>query len=231
MFLHKTRKHYRSLRRFAGLLTDNPVLTLGLALPFVIGATFSLQAAVCVLIGTACSMLPMMLLASLIRGRLPGWACTPIFAIGSMLILIPVGDTLARLFPVTLNSMGIYFPIIAVSTLTLYSCDRRAIRGKPLLALRTALLELAGFAVVILSTACVRELFGNGTLWGVEIPAVSFQIDGLLIPFGGFFVVAFIAAATKYFGRLIRTAQYRADVRHRPADGAPREAVRAEVKN
>lgn len=214
MYLGKTRKFSRRVRRFEGLLTENPVLSLGLALPFVISASYSLQAAVCILMGVVAVTLPMTLLAAAVGRRVPQWLLLPICALASGAILIPVQNFAARQFPVVVNSLGVYFPIIAVNTLMIYFCIKAARRGNPLRTLWTVCMHLCGFAAVILPIAAVRELFGNGSFWGLPVPWASFKLGGLLIPFGGCILAGFAAAAGKFFGRLLRGGLYRSDLKN-----------------
>lgn len=213
MFLLKTRKHHNRVRRLPGLVTENPVLTLGLALPFVIVVSYSLQGALCIFIGMAAATLPTALLASLIGGRLPAFVRTPLWALCAMALLLPVESLLTAYFPVILNSLGVYFPILAVNTLLMHLCDREELWGHPLAALRRTLLALAGFGVVMGVVACIRELFGAGTLWGVPMPWISWRISALLLPFGGLIVIAFLAAGSRALGRRLRGALYQSDQR------------------
>jgi Na+-transporting NADH:ubiquinone oxidoreductase subunit NqrD len=71
MQLASVRKYNKVARRLRGLLMENPVLYGGLALPFAISATFSLQNGVALSIMMALTTLPVLLAASLIRRRIP----------------------------------------------------------------------------------------------------------------------------------------------------------------
>lgn len=200
------------MHRFSGLLTGNPVLSLGLALPFAIAATFSLQASFCILTGLVAVTLPLMLLSSLVGRFLPSWLRPLLFSLCAAALLIPLESFLTGLFPTVLNSLGLYFPIIAVNTLMFYHCEKEAELSNPLRALLHALLQLSGLAVILFSCGAIREIFGNGSLWGIPLPSFSYRLGGLLIPFGGCILAAFLAAAAKYFGRLLRVSLYVSDL-------------------
>lgn len=212
MYLHKSRTHYRRVRRFSGLFTDNPVLTMGLALPLAISATISLRAAFCVLVGVWCVTLPMVLLSSLVGGQIPRPVRIPLICLLSAVLLIPLERWLIGIFPVVINSLGLYLPIVSVNTLMLYLCDKRAIEKKPLAALWEAVRFLLGLSVVMMIAGGVREVFGYGAAWGISLPFMTFRLGGLLIPFSGCILIAFMAAFTKYAGRLFRARLYRHDV-------------------
>lgn len=213
MFLLKTRKHHNRVRRLPGLITENPVLALGLALPFVIAASYSLRAALCVFTGMVVATLPTVLLASLTGSRLPAFIRTPVYALCAMALLLPAEALLTAHFPVILDSLGVYFPVLAVNTLLMHLCEKEELWGHPLAALRRTGLALAGFGAVMGIVACVRELFGAGTLWGMPVSWTSWRIDALLFPFGGLIVIAFLAAGCRAIGRLLRGALYQSDQR------------------
>lgn len=213
MRLHRTRKHNRRIHAMEGLFTGNPVLSAALALPFVVAASYSLQAAACIIIGIAAVTLPMALIAALLRERLPLWVRVPLYAIGAALLLLPVYSWLSEVFPVVMNSLGVYFPIIAVNTLMMYRCEKAARDTFPH-ALKDVVLHLAGFTAVMLLAALLREVFGNGTLWGMPLPFITFKLGGLLIPFAGCILAAFLAAGAKYIGRLWRANIYHKDLRY-----------------
>lgn len=213
MYLNKIRRYSRRVYRFSGLLTGNPVLSFGLALPFAIASTVSLQAAFCIFIGIAAVTLPMMLVSALVGRFLPGWLRPALFSLCAAGLLIPLESFLTGLFPAVLNSLGLYFPIIAVNTLLLLHCEKEAENGSLSQALLHALLQLGGLAVVLLLCGTIREAFGSGTLWGIPLPFLSYRLSGLLIPFGGCIVAALLAAAAKYLGRLLRASLYRSDLK------------------
>ena len=213
MYLNKIRRHSRRVHRFSGLLSGNPVLSFGLALPFAIAATVSLQAAFCIFAGLAAVTLPMMLMSALIGRFLPGWLRYPLFSLCAAILLIPLEGFLTGLFPAVVNSIGLYFPIIAVNTLMLFHCEREAENGSFPRALLHALLQLSGLALVLLFCGAFREAFGNGSLWGVSLPFLSYRLGGLLIPFGGCIAASLLAAAAKYLGRLFRLSLYTSDLR------------------
>lgn len=216
MYLFKTRKHDRHMRRYKGIFRTNAVLTMGLALPLAISATFSLQGAVCVIAGMFAATLPVMVLASLVGEKIPVWLRTPVYGLCAVALLIPVQMWLTSLLPVVIDSIGVYFPIIAVNTVMLYRCERVVELHKGVFkTLSDAFRHLLGFALVMIIAASLRELLGNGTLWGIPISGITFKLGGLLIPFGGCIVVAFMAAGAKFFGRLSGAALYRSDLRQR----------------
>lgn len=220
MYLYKTRKHDRHMRHYEGFIRDNSVLTMGLALPFAISATYSLQAAVCVIIGMVVVTLPVMLLSNILGKIMPSWVRIPIYVLIAIGLLIPTQMLLSAAFPTEMSSLGIYFPIIAVNTLMIHRSEKAGVRRTMPAVLLDAVMNLLGFSVVMLLAATLREAFGNGTLWDGSL-GIGFKLSGLLIPFGGCLVVAFMAAGAKFLGRFWRFMLYQSDLRQKnyPAPG------------
>jgi electron transport complex protein RnfE len=59
-----------------------------------------------------------------------------------------------------------------------------------------------GFTWILCAVSAVREILGNGTIWGVSLfgggypPALI-----MLMPAGGFLTLGFLMAAAQYAGR------------------------------
>jgi len=53
-----------------------------------------------------------------------------------------------------------------------------------------------GYAAVIIPIGALREMIGSSTIWGANIK-VPMTYPAILMPFGGFLVLAFFAAALK----------------------------------
>ncbi|MFR9189381.1 MAG: Rnf-Nqr domain containing protein [Anaerotruncus massiliensis (ex Togo et al. 2019)] len=73
MKLEKLKRARRRGRWFDGIFGRNPVLCCGLALPFAVMVTTSLRSSVSISILLACSLIPTVLLASLVGRFLPRW--------------------------------------------------------------------------------------------------------------------------------------------------------------
>ena len=71
MKLERVKAVRKRSRWFDGLLTHNPVLVGGMAIPFAVVITTSLKNSVSISILLACSLVPTVLLASLAGARLP----------------------------------------------------------------------------------------------------------------------------------------------------------------
>ncbi len=83
-----------------------------------------------------------------------------------------------------------------------------------------AVVYSAGFALAMALIACVRELFGSNTIWGI---AVKFPIRtrGMQIAFAGFILVALFGALFRSLHRVVIALLCRRPRRQAEAAGQP----------
>jgi Na+-transporting NADH:ubiquinone oxidoreductase subunit D len=73
------------------------------------------------------------------------------------------------------KALGPYVGLIITNCIVLGRCEAFAIRSKPLPAFLDGLANGAGYALVLLCIAVIRELLGGGTLLGHSVFPASFQ--------------------------------------------------------
>lgn len=201
MYLKKVRKSHKNTRVLRNIWHRNPILYYGLALPFVVVAATSLKAGFALSCVLAISTIPTILLLRTFATRIPSWVrviCTTTMA----MLLITFAIFILSLFDLALlDSLGMYLPLLALNTILIAQTDaynsKEAI-GKSLIDI---CVNCLGFAVVACIMGAVRELFGNGTILGYPV-AMPVTFPALLIPFAGFILLGFLAAAIKFFTRL-----------------------------
>jgi len=229
--LARIRKHSRNAARLRGLLSRNPVLYSGLALPFAVSATYSLRNGVAICILMLLTTLPVLLVASLVRERIPQYCRIILYTFLAMAMLFPGSGAVAWIAPNIFDSLGIYFALMCINTLMYTRAEDYAIHNPPHKALFDGLCHALGFSLVVCVVSLVRELFGAGTVWGEPVDWLSLRIGGLLVPFSGFLLLGFLAAGIKAAHRLIRLYLLHADdPPHRPAaveEEAPDEELEA----
>ena len=99
MKLERVRAVRKRSRWFDGLLTHNPVLVGGMAIPFAVVITTSLKNSVSISILLACSLVPTVLLASLAGARLPRWGAPILYKlfylariVACVPLILPIAD-------------------------------------------------------------------------------------------------------------------------------------------
>lgn len=192
MNLSFLKKNRRRLAPMNGLLAKNPVLINGLALAPVIVASTTLKNAIVLSIGMAIAMIPTMLLSLFVKSKRDHWSQTLLYMVCSAISYIPAAFLIRRFFPTEMGLVGIYLPMIVVNSIPITRAQMFAGRRKRAFLVVDMLFQVLGFTLAIFLVAAIREFIGAGTLFGV--PVGGFHLETILYPFGGFFVVAFLAA-------------------------------------
>lgn len=180
----------------AGIIKENPVLRLVLGTcPTLAVTTMAMNglgmgaAATVVLIGSN-------LVISLLRKIIPDKIHIPAY-----ITIIAGFVTIIQLFvkayaPSLDASLGIYLPLIVVNCIILGRAESFASKNGPLASVLDAIGMGIGFTITLILMGGIRELIGNGTIFGLTINSGS-VIPPMLIfilPPGGFFVFGMLVA-------------------------------------
>lgn len=197
MNLKSIRRYRRRLRAASGILRNNPVLALGLALPLaIVPVTLKSGVAISAVV-LAATLLPAALAAPVGR-RFPVWLRAPFFGLLSMLCVLLVRRYLLH-FPVLLGELGVYVPLAAANSMTLELLGN--LSEKPSAVLRGALSMCLGFALVVCGVSALREIFGNRTIWDLPFGIYPIKISGVALPFFGFILLGFLGALLRSIDR------------------------------
>lgn len=197
----KTVKRYRKKHKFLNaLIMRNPVLVMGLDLPFVIAAATSLRNAAAMAVQIFIIHVATMAVGIVTRRKLPFWLRTMANVAVATVMMMLARQVVTVLFRGISNSLGMYLYLMAVNSMSFFQAAYLEKRAKLLPVLSSAASNAAAFSVVAFATAFIREYLGNGTLWGISVPA-PLKMSGLLIPFGGFIIVGFLLALTRFLNK------------------------------
>lgn len=180
-----------------GLLRENPVLMQCIGLfPAIVLAT-SLKSAAIVAAASAVLLTVMEFLTALLLKKLPFWLRIGVYALLSFGILAGGLAACEKLVPNLLGSMSSYLLLLAVNALIVFRCETCAVYHSLRVSLLDALGASLGYAAVLVLLGFFRELLGSGAVLGHTFPALP-KITGMLMPFGGFLLLGFMAAAVKW---------------------------------
>lgn len=180
-----------------GILRENPVLMQCLGLfPAIVLAT-SLKSAAIVAAASAILLIVMECLTALVLKKLPFWLRIGLYALLSFGMLAGGMAACERLLPNLLGTLSGYLPLLAVNALIVFRCETCAAHHSVRVSLLDALGASLGYAAVLGLLGFFRELLGSGAVLGHTFDALP-RITGLLMPFGGFLLLGFMAAAVKW---------------------------------
>ena len=190
----RVRRYKKLVGRFDGLLTRTPVITYGLAIPFAVMGTVDTRAAFALSVG--------MMVISLLSTAV-GWGlkragqgrevCMLVTAVLSSLALSALSRMPLGGFHLPVGMLGIYFPLLAVNTLTFFLVTRCDESRSLLENLAQAFRFVLAFVLFVMAVSVFRELVGKGSIFGVKVLS-SLEISTVLMPFFGFILVGMLSA-------------------------------------
>ncbi|MFV0412090.1 MAG: Rnf-Nqr domain containing protein [Oscillospiraceae bacterium] len=181
-----------NLQIFAsGLLKQNPVLSLTLGICPALAVTTTLYGG----LGIAAAVLVVLLCSSMVASALRG-ILSPGIRLPAYIIIVAGFTTLVQILvaaflPAMAAALGVYLPLVAVSSLIISRVETFAGQQGVLASGLDAFGRGLGFAVVVVLISTLRELFGFGTLLGVAVlPAQLTPFSIFSMPAGGFLLLA-----------------------------------------
>ena len=97
------------------------------------------------------------------------------------------------------KSLGVFIPLIVVNCIILGRAEAFASKNTVGASAVDGICQGLGYTVVLVILCVVRELFGAGTLLGIQIMPESYTPAGLLIlPVGGFLCLGTLIAAMQW---------------------------------
>lgn len=211
MNLKPIRKYRRRLKRTSGLIKNNPVVALGMALPFVIVPTLNLKSALLISAFIFAATVPAATIAPVMHKRVPALYLVPCYTILAMASVIAV-QLLLRRHAVLLDGLGLYIPLAAVNSIML---DLTAVnpRKTPQHGFWDAVVICLGFTLVACGIGAIREVLGSKTIWGIPFGLYPIKVMGVTLPFFGFIILGFLNALCRSVDRVVVNGM----LSHRPA--------------
>ena len=193
-----------------GLLTQNPVLVqlLGMCSTMAITTTLfnGIGMGLSVLIILTCSNIVIAAIRKIVPNKIR-IACY-IVVIAAFVTMV---DLLLQAFlPDLANSLGVFLPLIVVNCIILGRAEAFASKNSVGAAALDGIFQGLGYTIVLVIMCVIREFFGSGTFGagviggigtgeGVRIFAAENGCMLLILPFGGFMLLAVLIAVAQYF--------------------------------
>ena len=174
---------------FNGILTENPTFRLVLGTCPTLAVTTSAinglgmgAAATFVLLGSN-------VVISALRKFIPDKVRIPSFIVILCMFVTMVQLLMQAYLPSLYESLGIFLPLIVVNCIILGRAAAFASKNPVAASAADGLGMGIGFTLALTLMGCIRELLGNGTVFGASLLGTSYQPMLLMIlPAGGFLV-------------------------------------------
>ncbi len=172
-----------------GIIKENPVLVLLLGTCPALAISTQASSAIGMGLAATAVLLCSNVAISALRKTIPDTVRIPayIVLIAGFVTLVQM---LIRAFSPALNeALGIYLPLIVVNCIILGRAEMFANKNTVVASALDAIGMGLGFTLALFVMASIREIFGNGTFFGMPIPLLDENnISILTLAPGGFFV-------------------------------------------
>ena len=153
-----------------GLITENPSFTLMLGMCPTLAITTAASNGIGMGLATTFVLVCSNLFISLLRKVIPDKVRMPAFIV------------------VIASFVTMYIPLIVVNCIIFARAEAFAFKNGPVLSLADGLGMGLGFTGAITILSAIRELFGAGTIFGVQIMPEAYQPMGIMLNVPGGFV-------------------------------------------
>ena len=183
---------------FSTALIHNPVLIQAVGLGAVVAVCTTVKTALLLSLVFAPVMIVTQVIASAVLKKVPRWIRVTLYLIIGTAMIVPVIYLIDIYAPDIRLGAGIYLALTAINSVTAIHCEKIAVKTDVKSAFYDAAASSIGYAVVIMLVGLIRELLGASSIWGMHVN-LPVHFEGLLLPFGGFLMLGFLAAILKAF--------------------------------
>ncbi|MDU1093043.1 MAG: electron transport complex subunit E [Clostridioides difficile] len=178
-----------------GLIDENPTFVQVIGMCPTLAVTTSAINGIGMGLSTAAVLICANLVISLIRKITPDKIRIPIFIVVIATFVTIVGMLLKAYVPALDKALGIYIPLIVVNCLILARAESFAFKTGAMPSIVDGVGQGLGFTVAPTIIGAVRELLGNGSLFGMTLFGASFQpVLIFILPPGAFLTLGFLFA-------------------------------------
>ena len=190
------RKYSFSDALFSSTFIHNPVLIQAAGLCAIVAVATTLKTAALL----AAAFFPVLIItqvfACLELKKVPRWIRVAIYLLIGTAIIAGIIYAIDTFMPEISLGAGIYLALTAANSIIALHCEKLAVKTDLRHAFFDSVATALGYAAVIIPVGALREMIGSSTIWGANIK-VPMTYPAILMPFGGFLVLAFFAAALK----------------------------------
>lgn len=180
-----------------GILKGNPILILMIGLCPVLAISTTLFNGIGMSIAFAFVLIGSNLIISTIRKLIPNEIRIPVFII-VISTFVTIVDYLIRAYSPHLHKqLGVFIPLIVVNCIIIGRAEAFAHKNNVISSFLDSIGTSIGFLIILFSISLIRELFGQGILFGKAL--FSNPPLFMLMPPGGFVTIGILMGILKYY--------------------------------
>ena len=178
-----------------GIIDENPTFRMVLGMCPTLAITTAVSNGIGMGLAVTFVLVFSNLVISLLRKAIPDQIRIPAFIVVIATFVTIVQLVVKAFVPALDAALGVFIPLFVVNCIIFGRAEAFAFKNKPIPAIVDGLGMGIGFTIAITLISAVRELFGAGTLLGVQVmPAGYLPMDLLVKPAGGFIVLGLMMA-------------------------------------
>lgn len=165
-------------RLFNGLIKENPTFVLMLGMCPTLAVTTTAVNGLGMGLSTTVVLIFANLIISIFRKQIPGGVRIPAFIV-IVASLVTIVEFLMKAYFVELaESLGVYIPLIVVNCLILGRAESFASKNNPIPSIFDGIGMGLGFTAGLTIIGIIRELLGNGSVFGADLGLTPIAIFG-----------------------------------------------------
>ncbi|CAH2214265.1 electron transport complex subunit RsxE [Tepidibacter aestuarii] len=178
-----------------GIINENPVFVQVLGMCPTLGVTTSAENGLGMGLATTAVLICANLVISLLRKLIPSKIRIPAFIVVIATFVTLVGMVLKAYVPALDKKLGLFIPLIVVNCLILARAESFASKNGPVASIVDGIGMGLGFTASLTLLGLVRELFGNGTIFGHLVLGSAYKPALIMIlPPGAFLALGLLLA-------------------------------------
>ena len=184
-------------RLYNGIVKENPTFVLMLGMCPTLAVTTSAKNGLGMGFATMAVLILSNLMISLLRKIIPEGVRVPVYitVIASFVTII---EMVMHAFVKPLyDSLGIFIPLIVVNCIILGRAESYANKNNPILSIFDGVGIGFGFTIGLTMIGIVRELLGNGTIFGLQIMPKSYEPVAIFVMAPGAFLILALLCAVQ----------------------------------
>lgn len=183
----------------SGIVKNNPTFVLVLGMCPTLGTTTSAENGMGMGLATMAVLIMSNLVISLIKNIIPDKVRIPAFIVVIASFVTIIQMLMQAYVPALYGALGVFIPLIVVNCIILGRAEAFASKNSVAASAVDGICQGIGYTVVLLILSAFRELFGAGTLLGVQIMPSSYVPAGMLtLPVGGFLCLGTLIAIMQW---------------------------------
>lgn len=179
----------------SGILRNNPTFVLVLGMCPTLGTTTSAENGMGMGLATMAVLIMSNLVISLIKNIIPDKVRIPAFIVVIASFVTIIQMLMQAYVPALYAALGVFIPLIVVNCIILGRAEMFANKNSIVDSALDGVGMGLGFTLALTAMGCIRELIGNGTIFGIAITAghIDPMAIFMLAP-GGFFTFGVLIA-------------------------------------